>query len=173
MLGGMIGGSTGAMIGGLAGSMLGGRGIGSALGSAGGLGGLLGGGNDDDPQADGNQMSEADAETLVRAMANSAKADGKVDQSEIDQILGELGDDITSKEQTFLSQELSSPFIPAEDLAKMVPEGLAVDAYVVSLLAIQVDDGKEIDYLRSLSGAMGIDDQGRNAIHDELGIDKI
>ncbi len=174
MLGGMVGGRTGAMIGGMAGAMLGGRKLGSALGSGkSGLGSLLNRGGDGDSEADGDQMTEADAEFLVRAMANSAKADGHVDSSEIDQILGELGEDVTSKEQAFLSSELSSPFIPAEDIAKMVPDGLAVDAYVVSLLSIEVDNGKEIDYLRTLATAMGIDENSRNAIHDELGVDQI
>lgn len=173
MLGGMVGGRTGAMIGGLAGSMLGGRKLASAMrGGAGGLGGLLNRGDDDAP-ADGAEMSEADAQVLVQAMANSAKADGHVDSAEIDQILGELGEGISSKEQAFLSEQLSSPFIPPEDMAKMVPEDLNVDAYVVSLLAIEVDNGKEIDYLRTLADAMGIDESGRNAIHDELGVDQI
>ncbi len=170
MIGGMVGGRTGAMIGSMAGAMLGGRKLGSALGAGkSGLSGLLGGNKDDNSQT----MTDSDAQILVRAMTNSAKADGHIDQTEIDHIVGELGEDVTRDEQEFLNNELSSPFLPPADIAKAVPAELSVDAYVVSLLSIEVDDGKEVAYLKTLADELGINNDDRDAIHDELGVDRI
>ena len=88
-VGGMLGGSTGRMVGSLLGSMVGSRGVSGGIGNAvGGLGGLLGGGDDDEPV----EIPDDAAVVLIRAMTNAAKADGEVDQDEIDNIIRRAGD---------------------------------------------------------------------------------
>ena len=171
MIGGMIGGRHGAMLGGLAGAMLGGRQIRR-------LGGLLKGRGDNDdaqqqrqpemPHSDGPQMSEGDAEILVRAMCNAAKADGHVDEKESNRIIEELGDDATADEQIFLRRELRAPHLPARDFATAVPKDLAGDTYAVSLISITVDTMEEAAYLRDLRDGLGLSHGDVDAIHDQL-----
>jgi len=166
MLGGMIGGRHGAMVGGLLGAVVGGRRMGrggSGLGSA--LSKLKGGGDDDGDA--GDSLTDGDAELIIRAMANSAKADGHVDQAEIDQILGELGD-ASRDEQDFLRNELSAPFVPAASFAQAIPEEISANVYIASLMAIEVDDGKEVSYLKELASSLGISEDDRDSIHDQL-----
>ncbi len=171
MLGGMVGGRTGRMIGSLAGSMLAGRGARGAGGMLGGLGGLLGGGGDDKAEAS-DGLDDQQAEVLINAMVNSAKSDGQVDQSEVDSIIGQLGD-LSGEEEAYLRDQLNGPFIDASAFARTVPGGLGAQAYAVSLLAINVDNQAEVDYLRDLAGGLGLDDQQIGQIHEELGVESL
>lgn len=184
MLGGMIGGRNGAMIGGLVGSLIGGRRLSRGLSRGGGLGGLTGGlggllGGDDDQSAatgqasgladDGDAITEEDAALLIRAMANAAKSDGSVSREEVEGILGRL-QDAEDGEVEFLNRELTSPFVPADQFAAGVPDDLAVETYVVSATAVEIDTNEENDYLRDLAAALKIDADSRDALHAELGI---
>ncbi len=178
MLGGMIGGRTGAMIGGLAGSLLGSRQLGRLGRSVFDRndGGGQGGGRQFEPPAPGDPsdvLSDDNARLLVRVMCNSAKADGHVDQTEADRIMGELGDDVSTEERQFLQEQLAGPVTPAADLAREVPAELTAEAYAVSVLTVDIDTAAEADYLRALSGALGLSDADRAEIHTELGVDTI
>jgi uncharacterized membrane protein YebE (DUF533 family) len=171
-LGSMLGGRTGGMVGGILGSMLGSR---AGRGGSGALGGLMsqltGAGRDDGGQdTPVEPASEDDAALLIAAMVNAAKADGEVDQAEIDAIMGELGD-LDADEEEFLRSQFASDFTPAETLAAAVPPALAAQAYGVSLLAIKVDDFTEVAYMDDLAAALGLDQSAREAIHQELGGD--
>ena len=169
-LGGMLGGNTGRMIGSFAGSMLGSRGIGGMGRGGGGLGSItdLFGGDNDKAEAAGAQIADDDAEILIRAMCNAAKADGSVDDSEVHNIMSRLGD-LTRDEEAFLRHELSSPldlagFIPT------VPSGMENEVYTMSVLAIDVDTGAEADYLAQLASGLNIDNDTRSKIHEALGV---
>lgn len=169
MIGSMIGGRTGGMIGGLAGAFLGG----SQLRR---LGGLIPGRGDKDnqPGTGGPQntspIDDGEAKVLIRAMVNAAKADGHVDETERQLIMSELGD-LSPQEQAFMSAELSAPMTSASAFAGSVPQELRAEAYAVSLVALNVDTMGEADYLRELSSALGLSDNDRNDIHDDLGAD--
>lgn len=171
-LGGMVGGNTGRMIGSLAGSMLGGRGMRSMGGGAmggGGLGSMLGGllgGNQDDADQAAAQIADSDAEILIRAMCMAAKADGTVDQDEVDAITSRMGD-LSSDEEQFLRTELSSP-LDLEGFLRTVPQGMENEVYTMSLLAIDVDTGAEADYLSKLAAGLGLSNDTRNEIHEAL-----
>ena len=169
-VGGMLGGNTGRMIGSLAGSMLGSRGLGGMGRGGGGMSALgdLFGGDAEKAEAAAVHLKDADAEILIRAMCNAAKADGQVDESEMHNILARLGD-ITREEKSFLESELSSPldlagFIPT------VPEGMENEVYTMSLLAIDVDTGAEADYLKALAQGLNISEDTRGKIHEALGV---
>lgn len=174
-VGGMVGGRTGRMIGSLAGSMLAGRGLGRGAGSKlGGLGGLLGGGKDDDSRSElaesGNDLDNDQAEILIQAMVNSAKSDGEVSKEEVDNIVEQLGE-LQSDEEAYLREQLDGPFVDAGTFASSVPGGLGPQAYAVSVIAIDVDNQHEINYLRDLAGGLGLDDDTVDSIHGELGVE--
>jgi len=165
MLGGMLGGSKGRMIGGMAGAMLGGR----QLSRLGGM--LKGGGNDRDQASDSPApMQDRDAEVLIQAMCNAAKADGVMDETETNQIMSELGD-VSEAERTFLRNEIAAPAKSASAMAALVPSDLRAEAYAVSLISINVDTVEEASYLRDFASALGMSDSDRNDIHDDLGAD--
>ncbi len=168
MIGSMIGGRTGGMVGGLAGALLGGRqlrGLGRMISNRGGKSDH----HDDGPAID---LDESQAEVLIRAMCNSAKADGHVDADETSQIISELGD-VSDADRAFLQSELESSFKSAADIARLVPPALKVEAYAVSLIAINVDTMEEAQYLSDLSTELGLSPADRNNIHDDLGVDQL
>lgn len=165
MIGGMIGGSKGRMVGSLAGAMLGG----SQLRRLGGM--LKDKGNDEQP--DGlapDPMEERDAEVLIQAMCNAAKADGVMDEAEKAQIMNELGD-VSADERTFMQEQIAAPVLSAADMAARIPSQLRAEAYAVSLISINVDTVEEASYLREFASALGLSDGDRDNIHDDLGAD--
>jgi len=167
MVGRMLFGRTGGMIGGMIGSMLAGSRGGSMLG---GLGGLFGGG-DDDKAPEVPDMSEGDAAVLIRAMCNSAKADGRVDESEIEAILGQLGQ-IDKDDEAFLRNELQSP-LDLDGFVAEVPSHMKDQVYAVSLLSIEVDNINEEHYLAALANGLGLDKNDVNELHDEVKVPRI
>ena len=130
-VGGMLGGGTGRMVGSLLGSMVGSRGISGGLGSAvGGLGGLLGGGDKDEPI----EIPDEQAVVLIRAMTNAAKADGEVDQEEIDNIVRRAGD-LEAEDEAFLRAEFAAP-LDLDAFIESVPSGMEAEVYTASILPI-------------------------------------
>ena len=167
MVGRMLFGRTGGMVGGMIGSMLGGSRGGSMMG---GLGSLFGGG-DDDKSPEVPDLSEGDAAILIRAMCNSAKADGRVDESEIEAILGQLGQ-VEGDDEAFLRAELQSP-LDLEGFIREVPGHMKEQVYAVSLLSIEVDNINEEHYLTALANGLGVDPNHVNELHDEVGAPRI
>jgi uncharacterized membrane protein YebE (DUF533 family) len=178
------GGITGAQLGGIgaiAGALLGGGG-GAVRGAArGGAMAILGslaltalqnaraGG----PAAPGGQLAASaapkqedvaavtsdEAERLaLRAMIAAAKADGQIDEEEMDRILGHMNtDDVTAAERQFVLDEIRKP-LDVADLAKDVHNpAQAAEVYAASLLAIDVDSEAERAYLRHLAAALRLD----------------
>jgi len=179
LLGGMLGAN--ATGGGLLGSILGGGGLGDLLGSVlggGGLGSILGstmGGDSAAPPPhlsdDDQRQADDDATVLVRAMVNAAKADGQVDQAEVDNIVGRLGE-IDPHEADFLRDEFRSP-IDLEGFCRSVPQGMAQQAYAFSVMGMKLDTQHEAQYLGAVAQGLGLDPRTCNAIHDKLGVPQI
>ena len=119
---------------------------------------------------DFNQI-EQQAEVLVRAMINSAKADGHVDQSEQERIVGQLGD-VTQDEVDFVRRELAAP-LDAQAFIRSVPRGMEQQVYTMSLMGIDLDTNQEAQYLHQLAQGLGLDADACNQIHDRLGAPKI
>lgn len=179
ILGGMLGGGgqqqqSASPMSGLLGSVLGG-------GAGGGIGGLLGsvlggGGEQADaaPAPAQEQVSQANdqAVLMIRAMVNAAKSDGRVDQSEQENIIKKLGDDVSQAEVEFLQKEFSAPLDVAA-FAKSVPSGLEQQIYALSLTSIDLDTNNEAQYLGQLAQGLNLDPNLCNQIHDHLGAPKI
>ena len=102
--------------------------------------------------------SEESERLALRAMIAAAKADGQIDQDEMNRILGRLdADDVTEAERQFVLDEIRKPLDPA-DLAKDVRNpAQAAEVYAASLLAIDIDSEAERQYLRSLAAALRLD----------------
>ncbi len=173
-LGGAFGGSTGRMIGSMAGSMLAGRAAGGAAAGLGGLGGLLGGltGGDDQDEAGGGghnfEIADDEAQLLIRAMCNAAKADGHVDDDEVNAIVDRAGP-LDEADEALLRAELESP-MDLDGLIADVPDGMANDVYVASLMAVDVDTAEEVGYMNDLASRLNISDDVRGQIHEALGV---
>lgn len=161
-VGRMLGGRTGGMIGSMAGSM---------LSRSGGIGSLLGGlmgGKDDNASSAAVEMSEDDATLFIRAMCSAAKADGSVDEDEVNRIVSQAGE-LDADDEAMLRRELNSP-LDLAGLIASVPSGLEADIYAASLLPITVDEASEVAYLGQLASGLGLDKDTVSKIHSDLGL---
>lgn len=161
LLGQLAGAGAAGGLGGLLGGMLSGQG--------GGLGGMLdqalrNGGEPDTTPAPEQELAAA---VLLKAMIQAAKADGQIDSAEQAKLMDKLGD-ITAEERAFVQQELTAPVDP-EALAKQVPQGLEAQAYMMSVMAIDLDTQAEGQYLDRLAKALGLQPAQVNQIHDKVG----
>ncbi len=126
-----------------------------------------------EPQTPQEQQAlEDDAEIIVKAMINAAKADGKIDQKEIERIVDKLDDDgLTQEEKDFFVTEANKPM----DLDGVVasagnqPEQ-AAQIYAASLLAIEVDTQAEQQYMQQLASGLGLHPQVASHIERTLGM---
>lgn len=165
--GGGGGGAGGGGLGALAG-LLGG---GAASSGGGGLGGVLGalaGGQQPQPQ----QQDHDDATMLVRAMCNAAKADGKIDKSEIQNIVGKLGNDVDRAEAQFLQQELQSP-LDLKGFIRDVPRGMEQQVYAFSVMGMRLDTKQEAQYLGAVAQGLDLNPEICNQINAQLGAPEI
>jgi len=191
MLGGLTGGSGGS--GGLQDMMknvLGGTG--GAGASSGGIGGLLGGlaggaaaggasstpefgaklndafGRMGEPEIAPTAEEDQMAGLMLRAMIQAAKSDGKIDEGEKEKLIASL-EDATDEERAYVNEQLAAP-IDIQQLAGDVPRGAASDVYVMSVMAIDLDNQNEAQYLHGLAEALGMEPQNVNEIHKQLGV---
>lgn len=145
-------------------------------GGGGGLGGLLGsmlGGGDKSPQLTDDERDAADdqATLLLRAMINGAKADGQIDQDEIDNIVKRLGD-VDEHEAAFLRAELQAPLDIAAFCAT-VPDELDQEVYAFSVMGMKLDTQREAQFLGAMAQGLNMDPRVCNDIHDKLGVPPI
>lgn len=117
-------------------------------------------------------MTSPETEQLVlRAMIAAAKADGEVDESEIQRIVGKIGEDgVTAEEKQFVVAELRRP-LDLESLIAAVPsQAVAAQVYGASLLAIDLDTEAELAYLRQLARGLGLDADTVARLHQLTGV---
>ncbi len=112
------------------------------------------------------EMNEQ-AEVLVRAMVSAAKSDGQISQEEQDSIVKQLGE-VSQNEIDFLRAEFSKP-VDVKAFSWSVPRGMEEQAYAISLMAIDLDDQKEAEYLADLAHGLRLDTQRCNEIHQSYG----
>lgn len=107
------------------------------------------------------------ATLLVHAMINAAKADGKIDQTEQQNILKQLNNPSREALQ-FLQDEFDRP-LDVRGFAMSVPVGMEQQVYTMSLMAINLDNGKEATYLKELGDSLRLSQEVREQIHQRLG----
>lgn len=123
-------------------------------------------------QAQLQTLADPATERLVlKAMISAAKADGTVDDQELERIVGKIGTDgVTPDERQLVMDELRRP-LDIAGLAAEAPNALvAAEVYAASLLAIDVDTAEEVAYLKQLAQALRLDAQTVARLHDMTGV---
>ncbi len=110
---------------------------------------------------------EEKAKVLLYAMLNAAKSDGQIDANEQKTLLEHIGD-ATPEEIEIVKEAMNSP-LDVEAFIKSVPEGMEEQVYLMSLMAIELDDQKEAQYLDALGRGLGISRDQANLIHQKVG----
>ena len=107
----------------------------------------------------------------VRAMINAAKADGRIDEDEMQKVVGELqADGLSADERNYLLAEARKP-LDTEALVRAVPNRqVAAQIYAASLLAIEVDTPAEKAYLAQLARELDLDNRVVSQIHATVGL---
>ncbi|TXI04375.1 MAG: DUF533 domain-containing protein [Pseudorhodobacter sp.] len=172
--GAQSGGGLGDLLGQLTGSMgaqrgaAQGGGLGDLLGAVlGGVGGAAAGGAMAGGSASSRQEDLA-AALILRAMVAAVKADGELDADEKRKLTEQL-DGASREEIAFINAELEAR-TDVEDLAAQVPEGMEAQIYVMSLMAIDLDNQREAQHLDRLAKALALDPREVNALHDRAGV---
>ena len=119
----------------------------------------------------GSPSQQQRALILIRAMVNAAKADGQIDPSEQDNIIKHLRNPSPENIQ-FLRDEFRRP-LDVRGFAMSVPVGMEQQVYKMSLIAIDLDTGKEAKYLMELAENLRLSDEVREQIHQQLGAPNI
>ncbi len=111
------------------------------------------------------------ARLLIRAMIQSAKADGAVDPVEMQRIMGKVdehGHDPAAR--AFVETEMAKP-IDLPGLCRDVTSPQeAAEVYAVSVMVLDLDSQAERDYLADLAQNLRIAPQVAAQIHSSLGV---
>jgi len=126
----------------------------------------------DMPAGDDQQGLDDDAEVIVRAMINAAKADGEVGPKELEKIIGKLEQDgLSQQEKDFFMAEAGK----AMDLSAVVASArgdaqMGAQIYAASLLAIEVDTAAEQRYMQQLAAGLSLHPEVALHIERTLGL---
>ena len=122
--------------------------------------------------AEQQQQLESDAELVVRAMINSAKADSIIDDAEIERIVGKLEQDgLTREEKEFFIAETRKPENQEAIIRSTAARpDLAVQVYTASLLAIEVDTVAEKEYMARLAEGLNLEPAVKDHIEKTIGL---
>lgn len=152
----LLSGKSGGGLGDLLGGMLGGSTSARDAFEAGRKGGL-----------DQDEETELEAALMLRCMIHAIKADGQLDAGEKQRLMEAVGD-ASRAEIDFINRELSAaPDLDA--LLNDIPRGLEEKAYCASLMAIDLDQRPEAEYLHQLASGLGLEPAEVNALHERLG----
>lgn len=107
------------------------------------------------------QQQASDAEIILLAMIDAAKADGQIDSEEFRKITDSLKNSGVGQEgMNYVLQKLQGPMETAKIVsATRGRPDLAAQVYSASLMAIEVDTDAERMYLSKLANAMGLSPQ--------------
>lgn len=165
---GAVGGGLLAVLGSLAYSALQSGQSGGAAAPAGASGGYARPGPDEAPYD-----AQHRATLVLRSMIQAAKADGQIDQAEIERITGKIGEGSpadAAEARAFVLQQMAGP----PDMAGLVREVRspveAAEAYGAALLAIEVDTPAEREYLQRLARELGLQPGTVAHLHGSLGL---
>ena len=115
--------------------------------------------------------SEDTQRLLLMAMISAAKADGHIDDTEMNTIVGKLKESgADSEERDWVLRELGRP-LDVDVLVSSVPSlEVGAQVYAASILAITADTPQEVAYLDQLSTKLGLQPAVRAYIHQSLGL---
>ena len=117
---------------------------------------------------------DARAELLLRAMINAAKADGQIDGTEMNNILGKLDEAGAGQEtKDFVLAEMRRPLDLDGLVAGVSTPDLAAAVYAASVMAIKVDTPAEENYLGQLATRLDLAPQVRASLDASLGVGRV
>lgn len=120
-----------------------------------------------DPPGQGDQLRSLH---LLRAMIGAANADGRIDDGERAQLMEHARDaGLASEDLSALDREIRNP-VSLEQLVLQTPAGLGEEVYVAALIAIDIDDAREHQFMDALSAGLGLDPQTRARLDAQCGI---
>lgn len=94
---------------------------------------------------------------LVRTMVAAAMADGSLDESEQQRIVGQLSQDaLADEDATWLENELANPATPKELAANISSQHEAVEVYAAARVTIDPDKQEEKVFLTNLAEALAL-----------------
>lgn len=114
---------------------------------------------------------ELSAALMLRAVIQAVKCDGELDEDEKARLIQAMGEP-DAREVQAVQGELQRP-VDVKGLARAVPAGLEPQVYTVSLMAIDLDQKAEAEYLHQLAGALDLEPDQVNAIHDQAGAPRL
>lgn len=107
--------------------------------------------------------------TLVSAMIAAAKADGQIDAAEHQAIFEKIEElDLSGDEKVFLFDQLNRPLDIDSLVARAETKEQAVEIYLASLMAIEVDTPSEQAYLTMLAARLGLEPELTSHIHETV-----
>lgn len=114
--------------------------------------------------------SEDTEKLILCAMISAAKADGQLDDQEMDKIMKKVGENgITAEEQNFIRNEINKP-LSIKNLVARIPNSLVgAQVYAASLFAIDINTDAERQYLQELAQALSLDADAVKRIHEMTG----
>lgn len=171
--GGAPGGSLGDLLGGLLGAKPGGGQILPEPGTSGGSASndAMAQGRAKGPMRSTTRNEDLAAALILRAMVQAAKCDGDLDAGEKTKLFKNMGD-ASPDEVAFVKAELERP-VDIDGLARQVPNGMESQVYTMSLLAINLDNQTEAQYLHNLATALELNQNEVNALHDKAGAPRL
>lgn len=102
--------------------------------------------------------TDSTATLFIRAMISAAAADGHIDDSERETILGGLtAAGFDPEANTWLNDQITNPPSVDDLVAEATTPELAAQVYTAARLAINPDTAMEKDFLAGLSGSLGLD----------------
>ncbi|MCB6177209.1 tellurite resistance TerB family protein [Rhodobacter sp. Har01] len=117
------------------------------------------------------QEQELSAALMLRAVIQAVKCDGDLDEAEKRKLMDAMGD-ADASEVKAVNAELARP-VDVDGLARAVPAGMEPQVYTVSLMAIDLDQQAEAQYLHALAQALELTPAEVNALHDRAGAPRI
>ena len=103
-------------------------------------------------------------------MISAAKADGQIDQAEMQKVIGRLAEDaVTAEEKQSVLDEMAAPLDLAALAAEARTPAQAAEVYAASLLAINADTEAERAYLADFARALNLDDATIAELHRMTG----
>ncbi|MFZ1425720.1 MAG: tellurite resistance TerB family protein [Geminicoccaceae bacterium] len=123
------------------------------------------------PASVDDHISDQRAELLLKAMINAAKADGQIDGTEMNNILGKLDEaGADSETRDFVLAEMRRPLDLDGLVAAAGTPDLAAAVYAASVMAIKVDTPAEQTYLSQLATRLNISPAVRSSLDASLGV---
>lgn len=104
------------------------------------------------------QQASLRSESLMQAMISAARADGHVDDEEMNLITQQINNLGLEQDVTrFLLSEMSKPVDVNRIAALADTRETAAELYIASAMVVDMDDAEERTYLDKLASAMGLD----------------